>query len=366
MILALRELRRTPRRFVTATIVLTLLVVLLLFLGGLLDGLYLGSTGTLRAQRADAIVYSADANDSIIRSGIDPATRAQVTHAPGVIAVGGLGITLVGSTVPGKSDLADTAVIGYETAPKGVPAPPPDGEAWADRRLAAFGVHIGQRLGAGPQQVPLRVRGWVNDTNYLLQGALWVAPATWRRVQNESRPDTPVANDGFQVLVVQGNAPALELTHNIDAATRGATRTLTKTDAVLSSPGTREQKATFAGIIDVTFVVVGLVVALFFVLLTIERTSLYGVLKALGTPTRRLFAGLLVQALAVGIIAFVVGEILALALGAITPAAIPLQLQPSRAVSTFVGVVVAAVFGSFVSLRRIVRADPITAIGASN
>ncbi len=159
VILALRELRRTPRRFVTATVVLTLLVVLLLFLGGLLDGLYLGSTGALRAQRADVIVYSADANDSIIRSRIDPALRAHVEQVPGVTDVNGLGITLVGTTVPGRSTLADTAVIGYERAPRGVPAPPPAGEAWADRRLAAFGVHVGQTLGVGPEQVPIRVRG---------------------------------------------------------------------------------------------------------------------------------------------------------------------------------------------------------------
>ena len=89
VIIALRELRRNPRRFVTATIVLTLLVVLLLFLGGLLDGLYLGSTGALRAQRADVIVYSADANDSIIRSRIDAETRAEVEKTPGVTEVGG-------------------------------------------------------------------------------------------------------------------------------------------------------------------------------------------------------------------------------------------------------------------------------------
>jgi putative ABC transport system permease protein len=125
VILALRELRRTPRRFVTATVVLTLLVVLLLFLGGLLDGLYLGSTGALRAQRADVIVYSADANDSIIRSRIDPALRADVEQVPGVTEVNGLGITLVGTTVPGRSILADTAVIGYERALRGVPDPPP-------------------------------------------------------------------------------------------------------------------------------------------------------------------------------------------------------------------------------------------------
>ena len=366
MILALRELRRTPRRFVTATIVLTLLVVLLLFLGGLLDGLYLGSTGALRAQRADVIVYSADANDSIIRSRIDPALRARVERVPGVTDVSGLGITLVGTTVPGRGTLADTAVIGYEGAPRGVSAPPPNGEAWADRRLAAFGVRVGQTLGVGPGQVPIRVRGWVRDTNYLLQGALWVNPATWRQVQDTSRPDASVPLGTFAVLAVSGRPPARELAHDIDAATNGETKSLTKSQAVQSSPGTRQQKSTFAGIIGVTFLVVGLVVALFFVLLTIERISLYGVLKALGASTPRLAAGVMTQALVVGIVAFGVGELLTLGLAALLPAQIPLLLQPSRAVSTFVGVTAAAVLGGTVSLRRIAHADPMTAIGATN
>ena len=365
MIIALRELRRNPRRFVTATVVLTLLVVLLLFLGGLLDGLYLGSTGALRAQRADVIVYSADANDSIIRSRISPETRAQVEKTPGVTDVGGLGLTLVGSTVPGRSALVDTAVIGYEHAPRGVPAPPPVGEAWADRRLSAFGVRKGQVLGVGPQQVPVKIAGWVQDTNYLLQGALWVDPTTWRRVQDTSRPDARVAPGAYQVLVVSGTESAAQLARSIDASTNGATKTLTKSEAVLSSPGTREQKSTFTGIIGVTFLVVALVVALFFVLLTIERTAMYGVLKAIGAPTTRLGAGLLLQALTIGIIAFVIGEIVTLALARVIPAQVPLALEPSRAVTTFVGIILAAALGALVSLRRIARADPVTAIGAA-
>ena len=365
MIIALRELRRTPRRFATATVVLTLLVVLLLFLGGLLDGLYLGSTGALRAQRADVIVYSSDANDSLIRSRIDPELRSVVEHVPGVTAVSGLGITLVSTTVPGRKALVDSAVIGYEGLPHGVPAPPPAGEAWADRRLAAYGVRRGQELGVGPQHVPVKVLGWVDDTNYLLQGALWVEPSTWRRVQETSRPDARVANGTFQVLAVSGTVPADQLARRIDAATNGQTKTLTKSEAVLSSPGTREQKSTFAGIIDVTFLVVALVVALFFVLLTIERTALYGVLKAIGAPTSRLAAGLLVQAFVIAVVAFAVGELLTLALAHVIPAQVPLTLQPSRAITTLVGIVLAAVVGGLVSLRRIARTDPITAIGAA-
>ena len=54
MKLALRELWRRPGRFVVATAILALIALLLMVLGGLLDGLVAGSTGALRAQRAAA------------------------------------------------------------------------------------------------------------------------------------------------------------------------------------------------------------------------------------------------------------------------------------------------------------------------
>lgn len=360
---AVRELRRRPRRFFAITAALTLLTVLLLFLGGLLDGLYLGGTGALRAQRADVVVYSADANNSIIRSRVGPELRATVAAVPGVTATGGLGISLLGAAVPGEADLADAAVIGYQRPPEGVPAVPPAGEAWADRRLEAFGVRQGMTLQLGPQQFPIRVRGWVEDTNYLLQGSLWVSPTTWRSVQNASRPDAQFAPGSFQVLVATGTGDAADLARRIDAATAGSTKTLTKDEAVLASPGTRQQKSTFNGIIFVTFAVVGLVVALFFALLTLERAPIYGVLKALGTTTRRLFAGVLVQGCVLVVVAFAIGAAITFGVVSLLPARIPLQLEGSRAVTTLVGLLLTGAIGSALSLRRIARIDPVTAIG---
>ena len=92
MKLALRELVRKPGRFVTATVILTLIAVLLMFLGGLLDGLLRLSTGALRAQTADAIVYSDASQSSFLRSRIEPDDRAAIESADGVDEVGGLGV----------------------------------------------------------------------------------------------------------------------------------------------------------------------------------------------------------------------------------------------------------------------------------
>lgn len=363
MWLALRELRRRPNRFAVATVVLVFLSVLLLLLGGLLDGLYLGSTGAIRAQRADAIVYSSTARDSFLRSRVDGAVRARVEAAAGVEAVGGLGFTLLGASVPGEDDLADVAVSGYELAPHGVPDPPPAGHAWADRRLQDAGVEVGDTLLVGPAATPLVVDGWVDDVSYLLQGGLWVDLATWRAVQNANRPDAFVPDDVVQVLVARGSG---DLPTAIDAATDGATSTLTRDGAVAALPGVREQRSTFNAIIGSTLAVVLAVVGLFFSLLTLERTGLYGVLKAIGSSTSRLFSGIAAQAVIVAVVAFVVGSALALLADALLPAEVPLQLTPARFAFTFVALVVAAVLGSAISLRRVTRIDPASAIGSSS
>jgi putative ABC transport system permease protein len=362
MNLAVTELRRQPTRFAVATVVLTFLSLLLLFLGGLLDGLYLGSTGAVRAQNADAIVYSADARDSFLRSRIDDELRNEVTAAPGVDAVGGLGLVLLGASVPGQDDLVDVAVAGYELPPSGVPAPPAPGSGWADSRLEAFGVDNGDVLLVGPAQTPITVVGFVDDTNFLLQGAIWVDLPTWRLTQNANRPDAFVGDNVVQALVVQGSG---DLPSAIDDATAGATASLTRDDAVLALPGVKEQRATFNQIIYSTLFVVLAIVGLFFSLLTIERTGLYGVLKAIGASTRRLFTGVVKQAIMVALIAFALGSIIVLLLSLVLPAELPLQLTVSRFVFTAIGLVVAAIVGSAISLRRVTRIDPASAIGSA-
>ena len=367
--LPLRELLRRPSRFIVAAVVLSFLATLLLFLGGLLDGLYLGSTGAIRAQRGDVIVFSDGARDSFLRSRITPEVRAAVQSAEGVDDVGGLGFVLLGAQVPGETELADVTIAGYELPPKGVPQPPTDNEGVADSTLKDQGVGVGDTILVGPAESPITIIGFVDDTNFLQQGAVWVNLPTWRAVQNANRPDSAVADDVVQTLVVKGTVDAgaasggRSLSEVIDAATANATSTLTVDDAVLALPGVKQQGQTFDQIIYSTFVVVLAVVGLFFSLLTIERIGLYGVLKAIGASTPRLFAGVVMQAVIVATIAFLVGSLLAVGAAIALPAKVPLQLIPSRFIFTFAGLLLAAVLGSAISLRRVTRVDPASAIG---
>jgi putative ABC transport system permease protein len=366
MKLALREMLRRPSRFITATVILTLVAALLMLLGGLLDGLLRSATGALRAQDGQAVVYSSAAQASFVRSRIDPATRAKVEQLDGITAVGGLGLVQVGARVPGNGprDLAPVALFGYEIKPVGVPDPPPDGQAWADEILKASGVKQGMTIELGPARTPVEIVGFVSDTSFSGQGTLWASADTWRQVLAANRPDAQLASGVFQALVVQGDS---DIASRVDTATGGTTDSYTIDAAVNAIPGVSEQQGTFSQIIGVTIVIALVVIALFFALLTVERSAMYGVLKALGARSGTLFIGVVVQSLVVTFIASVIAAVLLVVLDiAIPPGSIPLYVTPARILLSSLLLTVAAVAGCLFSLRRVLKVDPASAIGTQS
>lgn len=370
MRLALRELHRKPGRFLVATAILALLALLLMVLGGLLDGLIAGSTSALRAQRADLIVYSADAKESLARSRVTPLVREQVEAVAGAGSTAGLGSVQLGIRVQGRNsrDLTPTVLFGYELPPKGLTGlPPRQGMVYADSSLRAEGIREGETVLLGPARSPVKIIGFLNDSKFEGQGTLWGSLSTWRAVQAANRPSEragPGVDQALLVRVPSGGSVA-SVAASIDRATSGATKTLTVEEAIEALPGVSEQQTTFNQIIGITAAVAIVVVAMFFALITMERIGLYGVLKALGAGSATLFAGVLTQALVVALSASAIGATASLVLAAaLPPDSIPFVASAGRLLSSAAYLVIAALIGCAFSLRRVLRVDPAAAIGS--
>lgn len=372
MRLALRELHRRPGRFVVATAILALISMLLIVLGGLLDGLTASSTGALRAQRGQLIVYSSDAENSLVRSRITPDVRLEVERVAGARNVSGLGSVQVGARVPGRGtrDLVPIVLFGYELAPRPLPhVVPARNEVFADSSLESQGVREGMTVRLGPARSPVRVIGFLDDSRYSGQGTLWGSLDTWRAVIGANRPSERAGAGVEQALVVRttGRSASAQAAA-IDRATGGSTRTLTIDQAIQALPGVSAQQTTFNQIIGVTVAIGVLVVALFFALITVERVGLYGVLKAIGASSSTLFVGVVFQALVVALIACAIGVVAGIVLDIAIPpgGSIPFSAGASRLITSTIYVVSAALVGCAFSLRRVLRVDPASAIGASD
>jgi putative ABC transport system permease protein len=364
--IALRELVRRPGRFLSAGGALMLIVVLILLLGGLLDGLYLGGTRALEVQSADVFVYSQDANDSFFRSRVDAETAARIGQVEGAGSVEGLSVVQLSVALPGLAEPTDAAVFAYEASNRRVPEPPPSGQAWFDAAFEDDGLAQGETVGFGPRRTPVKVAGFVEGTTFQLQGGVWMDERTWSRVVKANVPAAVLAPGTFQASLVTAaeDVDPAALTIAIDEQVPGV-QSFTKQDAILGLPGVADQRSIFTAIIGVTFAVAGLVVALFFALLTLERVGLFGMLKAIGASSRTLAAGLSLQAVLIAFGAFALGALATLGLAQAIPDAIPVDLEIRRAVTTAIGLIITALIGSAVSFRRVIRIDPATAVGGS-
>ena len=184
-----------------------------------------------------------------------------------------------------------------------------------------------------------------------------------------NRPSERAGAGVEQALVVRthGRPPAEEAAA-IDRATGGATRTLTIDQAIQALPGVSAQRTTFNQIIGVTVAIGVLVIALFFALITVERMGLYGVLKAIGASSWTLFAGVLLQALIVALIASAIGVTAGVALDLAIPSggSIPFSADAGRLLTSTAYPIVAALIGCTFSLRRVLNVDPAAAIGSSD
>ena len=196
---------------------------------------------------------------------------------------------------------------------------------------------------------------------------MWGSLDTWRGVLGENRPGEQPGEGVVQALVVQaGDGDTDALATEIDEAT-GSTSTVTVQGAIDALPGVDQQQRVFNQIIGVTVLIAVVVVALFFALITVERTALYGVLKAVGASSLYLFAGVLLQALVVTLIAAAVGIAASLAVDARVPAGgIPFVAQPARLIGSVGYLLLAALVGCALSLRRVLRVDPEAAIGGGS
>ena len=214
----------------------------------------------------------------------------------------------------------------------------------------------GDVLNVGPGRSALKVVGFVDDTSYSGAGALWAAPATWRKVQNANRPASAVGPGVFQALVVETDGSSAAVAGRIERATGGDVEAVSVADAANAIGGVEQQRSVFNQIIGVTVVIAAIVVALFFALLTVERIAMYGMLKAIGARSRTLFGGVVTQAALVALIAAVIGGGVAFLLDVVLPpGALPYELLVSRVVISTAALEVAAIAGSAFSLHGRVR-----------
>ena len=376
MFLAIREIKRAKVRFTLLVLAIGLLVFLVLFQIGLRDGLIGQFIGALCNQSAPVLVFDAQARKNIEGSRISPDTQAALAEVNGVGRIGPLGESTftvsnaVSRAKPvAKDQLIDAVFFGYEiTGPAaGLGAPTtlskgrlPTGpnEAVASDRNRSAGFDIGDVVRIEPGGVEITVVGLARDINYSVSPTMFVSWDTFKAARMVRNPAATVVFPS--VMVVEPAAGVSDATLVTNLATVPGVVPLTRADAVAQSPGVASVSQSLNTVIGLLVITALMVIGLFILILTVQKSSSLTLMRAIGARRRTLALSLLAQASMVVFAGVIAGAIM---MALVSPALNTLGVSFSFAQLGVVGVgaMIVGWIGSIAAVLRVLRIEPINA-----
>ncbi len=368
MLLALREITRAKLRFGLLAGAVGLLVFLILFQQALLGGLVTAFIGAIDNQDSPVLVFNDQARQSVEASFLRPDQVDAVAGVEGVAESAPIGENTY--TVEAGGKLVDGVLFGYPLdSGLGQPTtltegrlPERPGEAVASASDAEDGFDIGDTVRiVGDGGPAIQIVGLGKDLQWSVAPTMFVDYSTFEAAQRAVNPQArAVLPSVVAVRPAEGVDPGA-LTDRIDAQVDGV-EALTNDEAVSNSPGVAAVNQSFSIILGLAFLVVTVVVAFFFLILTVQKAKPLTLLRAVGAPSSYLVKNLLAQIVLVMAGGIVIGiGLVLLVRTAAGGLSIAVELKPATVLPTVAGLTALALLGGLAAVRRVLRIDPIRA-----
>ncbi|MEG0679895.1 MAG: ABC transporter permease, partial [Carnobacterium sp.] len=128
-------------------------------------------------------------------------------------------------------------------------------------------------------------------------------------------------------------------------------------------PGYTAQVLTFGLMIGFLIVIAAVVIGIFIYVLTLQKTSLFGVMKAQGISNLYISKSVVSQTFILATVGVGIGLILTILTSLVLPPVVPYRTNIIFLVAITTLLIVIAVLGALFSVRTVVKIDPLDAIG---
>ncbi|OME99327.1 ABC transporter permease [Paenibacillus amylolyticus] len=372
MYLAIREMRYAKGRYALIATIMVLVSFLVLFVTGLAQGLAYDNAASVKNMAATHFVLEQDSNHRFTRSQVD---QDQLNQARSVVRQENaepLGVKM--TTVSPTGDTKKIDVTLFMVNPEGWLAPTvtegspitdqTNGQVVVDHKLSESGVTIGTVLVDQASGTEWTVGGFVQNESFSHSPVVFLNAQEWLALQGSSRTsqgsaDTNAHAPVYNAIAIKGGGDQVD---RLSVALSN-TEIITKSDAVSAIPGYKEEQGSLLMMIAFLYVISAFVLAVFFYVITIQKTSQFGILKAIGTRNGYLAGSVSLQVLVLSVGSLVISVLLVRLFESILPASMPFQLGLSTLALTCVLFILMSVAGSLFSVWKVTKIDALDAIG---
>ncbi|MGQ8871192.1 ABC transporter permease [Paenibacillus sp. TSA_86.1] len=420
MYLAIREMRFAKGRYALIATIMVLVSFLVLFVTGLAQGLSYDNAASIKNMAATHFVLEQDSNHRFTRSQVGQQELDEARAVVGQDNAEPLGVRM--TTVSPADDTKKIDVTLFMVNPGSWLAPTVTegnaindqsaGQIVVDQKLAKSGVTIGTVLVDQASGTEWTVSGFVQNESFSHAPVLFLNEQEWLALQAGSRTvqaspttggveaksgaGTIEASAGTSVITkadtgATGNENATSNTTAIGTSTPSGspstpiynaiavkdandqanklsaalpkTEIITKSDAVSAIPGYKEEQGSLLMMIAFLYVISAFVLAVFFYVITIQKTSQFGILKAIGTRNGYLAGSVSLQVLLLSVGSLVISVLLVRLFESVLPASMPFQLGVPTLALTCALFILMSMAGSLFSVWKVTKIDALDAIG---
>ncbi|HCY0661404.1 TPA: FtsX-like permease family protein [Staphylococcus aureus] len=349
MFLAWNEIRRKKLKFGLIIGVLTMISYLLFLLSGLANGLINMNKEGIDKWQADAIVLNKDANQTVQQSvfnkkDIENKYKKQATlkQTGEIVSNGHQKDNVLVFGVEKSSFLVPSLIEGHKATK--------DNEVLADETLKNKGFKIGDTLSLSQSDEKLHIVGFTESAKYNASPVIFTNDATIAKINPR------LTGDKINAVVVRDtNWKDKKLNQELEAVSIN--------DFIENLPGYKPQNLTLNFMISFLFVISATVIGIFLYVMTLQKTSLFGILKAQGFTNGYLANVVISQTLILALFGTAFGLLLTGVTGAFLPDAVPVKFDALTLLVFAIVLMIVSVLGSLFSILTIRKIDPLKAIG---
>lgn len=355
MFLAWKEIRHSKAKFGLIISVVALVSYLVYFLTSLAYGLASSYTNGVTKWKADEIVLTVDSNNNVMMSFMNNEDYDSIDVQDGKRAKLGLFPAVIKDADDDTKDTREEIyVFGIEEnsfiAPKEViTSGLEDNEIIADSGLKELGYAVDDNVRVAGTSLTWKIVAFTEKATYQTAPILYANLATWRELRYGSS-----SSDLFSAVVVQGTATLSSDT---------PLQVYSISEFISNLPGYNAQVATFSIMIGFLIVIVAFVLGIFIYVLTIQKTSMFGVMKAQGISNLFIGNSVVAQTIIVTGIGVAIGLILTLISGYFLGGFVPFAINPLFYIGITIAFFLFSILGGLFSVRAVLKIDPLKAIG---
>lgn len=356
MFLGINEIKHDKTRFILIVAVIALISYLTYFLTALAYGLATSYTQGIDKWNASGIVLQKDANNNVARSLLSAANYESIKG----VDKARLGVSLATVELDKKKDVA---LFGVERSSFIAPnitegrAIQSSTEVVASSELKLIGLKLGETLKPKGSAIAYTVVGFTDHATFQTAPIVYFDLSQWRIVTAEVSGMTSM-RDAATISAVVTKHNAGKFAYDDTVMSWQSIR-----DFTFTLPGYSAQVATFGTMIGFLIFIASFMLAIFIYILTIQKKSLFGILKAEGVPNRYISRSVKAQIVILVVLGMAVGVTLTLLTGWGLAGKVPFLVQPLFFLAITTLFLLCAAIGGIASVRVVTKIDPVEAIG---